>query len=67
MVMMIVPHVVVVGKAVTSMVLVIVGSQLLIQVNGAPSKALSPIYNLSNVLVIIIGVDMDVSSSNSYN
>ena len=41
-IMMIVPHVVVVGRALAPIVLVVVGFQLLIHVNGQPLKALEP-------------------------
>jgi len=40
--MMILPHVVVAGKAPLPMVLIVVGFQSLIHVNGSSAKALSP-------------------------
>ena len=44
MILTIIPHVVaVVGSALVPMVLVTVGSQLLIHVNGSPANALMPI------------------------
>ena len=54
MTMMIVPHVVVVGRALVPMVLVVVGFQLLIHVNGQPAKAKATCdsgqYNLMEVV-----------------
>ena len=52
---MIVPHVVVVGKALPPMFLVVIGFQLLIHVKGQNSKALSPI------VVTLVGIVTDVS------
>ena len=40
--LMLVPHVVVVGRALVPMVLVVVGFQLLIHVNGQTEKASAP-------------------------
>ena len=39
---MIVPHVVIAGRALAPMVLVVTGFQLLIHVNGHAAKALAP-------------------------
>ena len=45
--MIIVPHVVLVGRALSPRVLITVGSQLLMHLKGAKSKAFSPIDNIS--------------------
>ena len=57
--MMLIPHVVVVGRALVPMVLVVVGFQLLIHVNGQPLKALVPNSDNSNVS------DSDSNSNNN--
>ena len=50
---MIVPHVVVVGRALVPMVLLIVGFQLLIHVKGQPLKALAPNNDDDNTYVML--------------
>ena len=73
-VLILVPHVVVVGSAFSPMVLVSVGSQLLIQVKRLPTKAYEPIINInimnmwSNVVMMIpidvtlLGIVTDLSA-----
>ena len=62
--MKIVPHVILVGRALVPMILAVVGFQLLIHVKGLPTKALVPndIDNVgnsdTNVLVIFIGMSL---------
>ena len=53
MIVMIVPHVVVVGRALIPMVLVVVGFQLLMQVNGQPPNAYMP-NNFVFMMIIMI-------------